>query len=120
MSVDLTIQVPDELGRRLEPFRDRLAELLERGLREVSAESQGSLKDENSIITVLASQPTPDQVLAVGPSAEMQARVGELLSRGKQGVLSRSEEVELEKYFLLEHLVRLAKGHALEQLARGG
>jgi hypothetical protein len=120
MSVDFTIRVPDELGRRLEPFRDRLAELLERGLRDLLAESHGNLGDENAIIAVLASQPTPDQVLAVGPSAEMQARVSELLSRGKNGVLSRSEEVELEKYLLLEHLVRVAKGRALEQLARGG
>jgi hypothetical protein len=78
MSVDVTIRVPDELGRQLEPFRDRLAEVLERGLQHVLAESASSPSDENAVITVLASQPTPDQVLAIGPSAEMQTRVSEL------------------------------------------
>jgi hypothetical protein len=120
MSVDITIRVPDELGRRLERFQDRLPELLERGLREVLAETEAGLGDEKAIIAVLASRPTPEQVLAIGPSDEMQARVSELLSRDKDGALSRTEEAELEKYLVLEHLVRLAKARAYEQLAHGG
>jgi hypothetical protein len=119
MSVDITIRVPDDLGRRLEQFRDRLPEVLERGLREIQEQPDATAADEQAIISVLASRPTPDQVVAIRPSAEMQARVSELLSRSKDGQLSRAEEIELERYLLLEHLVRLAKTHALEQLARG-
>jgi hypothetical protein len=38
MTVEITIQVPDELGQELQQVRDRLPEVLARGLREVLAE----------------------------------------------------------------------------------
>jgi hypothetical protein len=117
MTVDITIQVPDVLGQRLRRFRERLPEILERGLREMLAEKPGEFQDENAIIELLTSQPTPEQVLAIRPSPELQARVSELLGRNKEGELSRQEETELERYLTLEHLVRLAKAHAHEQLA---
>ena len=119
MSVDITIRVPDELGQQLERFRDRLPEILERGLRDVLAEADAVPRDADAIIAVLASRPMPEQVLALRPSAEMQSRVSELLNRSKDGTLPRAEEAELERYLVLEHLVRLAKAHALEQLAPG-
>ena len=50
----------------------------------------------------------------------MQARVSELLRRSKADGLSREEEVELDRYRYLEHLVRLAKARALEQISPGG
>ena len=120
MSVDITIRVPDDLGRELERFRDRLPELLERGLREVAAEADAEFGDAEAIIAVLASRPTAEQVLALRATADMQSRVDELLHRSKDGALSRAEEAELEKYLVLEHLVRLAKARALEHLAPGG
>jgi hypothetical protein len=40
----------------------------------------------------------------------------ELLDRNKSGILLRSEEVELDRYLLLEHWVRLAKAHAYRQV----
>lgn len=119
MSIDITIRVPDELGHRLDRFRDRLPEVLERGLRDIQAEGGVSYADENAIIAALASRPTPEQVLTISPSAELQARVSELLSRSKQGALSQPEAIELERYLLLEHLVRVAKARALEDRACG-
>jgi hypothetical protein len=117
MTVDITIQVPDVLGQQLRRFRERLPEILERGLREMLAETPGEFQDENAIIELLTSQPAPEQVLAIRPSPELQARVSELLDRNKEGELSRQEETELERYLTLEHLVRLAKAHAHKQLA---
>ena len=35
MAVKITISVPDELGKRLQAYRERLPELLERGLRDI-------------------------------------------------------------------------------------
>jgi len=112
----ITIQVPPVLERRLRPFRERLPELLERGLREVAAEESGTFQDENTIMEILTSNPTSEQVLALRPSPELQTRVSELLARSKGGELPRREEAELERYLTLEHLVRLAKGHAAQQL----
>lgn len=117
MSVDITIRVPDDLGRQLEQYRDRLAELLERGLRDLQVEAAADESTETEIIAVLASQPTPQQVLAIRSSDGVQGRVSDLLYRSKSGGLSRAEEVELDRHLNLEHLVRLAKAHALEQLS---
>jgi hypothetical protein len=114
MSVDITIRVPDELGRQLERYHDRLPELLARGLRDI--EDVG-LSDEQNIIGVLTSQPTPEEVLALKPSDELQARVSDLLHRSSDGGLSQAEESELDRYMYLEHLVRLAKIRALEQIS---
>jgi len=96
----------------LRPFQERLPEVLERGLREVLLEETKGFKDEHTIIELLTSQPTPEQVLDIRPSPELQARVSELLDRNRIGVLSRQEETELERYLTLEHLVRLAKAYA--------
>jgi hypothetical protein len=72
------------------------------------------------VVAVLTSQPTPEQVLALNPSDAMQARVSDLLRRSKAEGLSRAEESELDRYLYLEHLVRLAKARALDQIPPGG
>ena len=115
--MEITIQLPETLGQALQPFQDRLPEVVERGLRELLAESQVEFKDENQIMELLVSQPRPEQVLALKPSPEFQARVSDLLQRNKQGQLSAKESAELERHLMLEHLVRLAKAHAYRQLS---
>jgi len=117
MSMQITIEVPDALEQQVQRFRTRLSEALERGLREMSAEESADFKDETAITDLLSSQPTPKQVLAIRPSPELQARVSDLLYRSKQGELSRQEESDLDRYLLLEHIVRLAKARAYQQLA---
>lgn len=116
MSVAITVQVPDTLAQRLEQFNDRLPDILERGLRDLLIESTSMIQDEQTIIEILASQPAPEQVLALRPSPELQSRMSMLLARSKESTLSRSEERELERYLTLEHLVRMAKAHAYQQL----
>ena len=44
--------------------------------------------------------------------------LSDLLLRGKEGMLLAQEATELERYLLLEHLVRLAKVHAAKRLAQ--
>jgi len=118
MTLEITIRVPDALAPQIQRFRDRLPEALERGLREVAAEkTEQPWDDENAILSLLASQPTPEQVLALRPSPEFQARVSDLLDRYKREALSRQEEAELERALTVEHLVRLAKAHAYQRLA---
>jgi len=122
MTVEITIQVPDTLGQQLQRVRERLPEILERGLREVLAEralteKSKDFQDENAIMELLTSQPSPEQVLSIRPSPGLQACVSELLRRNKEGELSHQEEAELERHLTLEHLVRLAKAHAYKQLA---
>ena len=119
MTVQITIEVPDSLGKQLRRFQDRLPEALERGIRELEAnEEPENFQDESQIVALLVSQPSPEQVLGIRPSPEFQARVSDLLARNKINALSRSEEAELERYLTLEHLVRLAKAHAFQQLSK--
>jgi hypothetical protein len=113
----ITIDIPDDLAQRLQQFQSQLPQVLELGLQEFqSQQRQSNFLDEQDIITLLASQPTPEQILAIRPSPEFQTRVSNLLAQSKAGALSAKGEAELERYLTLEHLVRLAKTHALTQL----
>jgi hypothetical protein len=116
--MQITIEVPNDLGQKLQQFRDRLPEVLARGLYELMAETS-QVQDENAIVELLVSQPSPQQVLAIRPSPELQARVSELLDRNKRGELSRHGEAELERCLMLEHVVRLAKAYAYRRLHKG-
>ncbi|MGB0560679.1 MAG: hypothetical protein ACPGVO_02610 [Spirulinaceae cyanobacterium] len=113
----ITIDIPDDLAERLKPFQIQLPEVLELGLQEIQLQQRpAEFLDEQAIITRLATQPTPEQILAIRPSSELQLRISELLNQSKAGTLDAKGETELERYLTLEHLVRLAKTHALSQL----
>lgn len=114
MTMQITIEVPDTLGRQLQNIRERWPEILERGLRELSTEQAAEFEDANAILEMLASQPTPEQVLALRPSQALQTRVSALLDKNKHHELSHRDELDLDRYLLLEHLVRLAKAHAYQ------
>ena len=117
MTIEITIQVPDTLGQQLQQLHDRLPEVLERGLRDVLAEETGSPHDERAIIAILTNQPAPEQVLAIRPSSELQSRSSELQERSKHGMLTTQECTELDRYLLLEHMVRIAKANAYRRLS---
>lgn len=114
----ITIEVPDKLGRRLRLYQDRLPELLELGLREVQPIPGDTLQDVETILNLLASRPTPEEILAIRPSDELQTRFSDLIARRKTGDIPHDEELELERYLMLEHLVRLAKAQALHSLGK--
>ncbi|HBE19710.1 MAG TPA: hypothetical protein DEG17_24115 [Cyanobacteria bacterium UBA11149] len=114
--MQITLEVSDELGRQLQQFPDRWQEVLSRGLQELLREQSANFIDEKQIIDLLASQPTPEEILAIKPSAEFQSRVSDLLGQSKAGTLSAKGEAELERYLTIEHLVRLAKARAFEKL----
>lgn len=85
--------------------------------KDANNKQQNSLNQvEETIMQVLTSNPTPEQVMALHPSPEFQAQVSELLARSKQGQLSSQEELKLERYLTLEHLVRLAKAYAAKRM----
>lgn len=116
---ELIISVSDSLASRLQPFADSLPQLLEQGINDLEAESMPELPDDEAkIIGLLASNPTPEEVLALQPSSQLQAHASRLLADSKAGVLSRQGEAELAQIMLLERLVRLAKANAHKRLAQ--
>jgi hypothetical protein len=117
MSTAVVLDLPDALAAQINQEKEHVPGILERGFRELQMERTGSAQAIDEIIAVLASQPTPEEILALHPSPQLQARVSELLAGSKNGKLSHSEEIELERYLTIEHLVRMAKSHAYQQLA---
>ncbi len=86
--MQITLEVPDLLGEKLQqlgggmhPLGNRLPEALDRALWELTIE-------------LLASQPSPEAILAIRPTPALQIRMSQLLDRNKSGTLSRLEEVE--------------------------
>jgi hypothetical protein len=62
---------------------------------------------------VLASLPTPEEILALRPGEQLQRRIERLLEKNREEGLTAAEEREWQHYQYLEHLVRIAKARAL-------
>jgi hypothetical protein len=116
--MQITVEVPDNLVSKLRQFDNRLSEVLERGIQELQNDQLANFQDEAEIIELLASQPTPEEILTIRPTLALQERMSTLLAQSKAGNLTRQEEIELERYLALEHLVRLAKASAYKQLRK--
>jgi len=112
--VQLTIEVPDELAFRLQPNQNRLVEIIELGLREITP-AEYTLHSE--LIEFLASGPTPQNIVSFQPSADVTTRVIELLEKNKDGSLNAAEQVELDQYETLDYLMTLVKARARVHLA---
>jgi len=109
--VQLTINIPDELARRLQPELERLEQVIARGLYKPWSESSGLRREVTSF---LGRGPTPEEILAFRPSDATVARSQELLQRSKEGKLSAMVEAELDEMAELDHLVSLIKAEALQ------
>src|SRR5690242_16629257 len=78
------------------------------------ASSPSQLADASEVLELLATLPSPEETLALRPSAKLQARMTELLEKNRTSGLTPEEREEMRHYEYAEHLVRLAKGRALE------
>jgi hypothetical protein len=61
------------------------------------------------ILNFLTSQPTPEQIAAFRPTAEMQDRLRSLLARNQAGGLTPAEQQEIDEYERIEHLIVMLK-----------
>ena len=71
----------------------------------------------DEIVDFIASGTTPDQVASFRPSEESKAEVAELIHKEKTAGLSAEEKASLNIYLQLEHIMRLAKARAHQNLA---
>jgi hypothetical protein len=104
--VEITIEVPESLAEQLASVRDRLPEVLARGLGQLS-----SVPNEvyRYILEFLASNPSPEAILHFKPTPQMQERISELLEKNRTGQLTRAESAELDEYERIEHCIRMLK-----------
>lgn len=108
--VSLTIEVPETLAERLEQVRPRLSEVLALGLQELSPLPNQVYRH---VLEFLASNPTDAELVEFGPTAEMQARVSDLLDQDRIRGLTAAEDQELEEYTRIDHFITMLKARAL-------
>jgi hypothetical protein len=114
--MNITLTLPDDLATRLRPIEDHLPQLLELGLREWQARGGPGFGGLTGLLETLAALPSPEEVLALRPSPELQERIDHLLEKSQAGGLSPEEQREWQLYEYAEHLVRLAKARAALKL----
>jgi hypothetical protein len=112
----ITIQIPDELASRLRQRSAEIPQILELGLREVEAQGQLQFDGAADVLEFLAGLPSPDEVLALRPSALLQSHIDALLEKSRAEGLTVAEEEDWRQIESLEHLVRMAKAKAVQRL----
>jgi hypothetical protein len=110
--MEITLTIPEELAAQLHQQKD-FTQILELGLRELNTQTALGFRGAAEVIEKLASLPTPQQVLELRPSPELQKRIEMLLEKNRTAQLSEQEQQEWASYEFTEHIVRLAKAHAL-------
>ena len=108
----VTLDLPEELAADLSRFPEQSASIVAAGLREVSVPVGGQFHGLAQVLDKLAELPAPQEVLALRPSEELQARIGELLAKNRDTGLDTIEKAEWQRYEAVEHLVRMAKARA--------
>jgi len=101
----ITLEIPDELSEQLAQIGDRLPELLALSLQQPPLPA----RIYQYILNFLASEPTPKEILAFRPTAEMQSRLQTLLTRNQAGEITATEQEELDEYERIENLMVMLK-----------
>lgn len=114
MPISLTID--DSLAHQLKPYESNLAEILELGIREWTARSDGGYSGVRSVLEKLAELPGPKEVLALRPNPHLQERLEILLEKNRTIGWSLEDQKEWDQFQYVEHLVRLAKTSAARKL----
>ena len=127
--IELTIQVSDDVARRLEPIRGHLPKLLTQIAEVVpshlspaapSLDVAGPADHSTAYVEVidfLAHRPTLQEIVAFKVSPEAQARLCTLLDKNREDTLTDIEQAELDVYEQIEHVMILLKARAHAALA---
>jgi hypothetical protein len=113
----ITLDLPESVASRLPKHRGDAARVVAARLRR----KESVLETEFAGIMRKLSKPLPPrEILRLRLSAVAQARVDDLLAKGKNKGLSRAEEQEWRFFEMADHLVRMAKLKAAEEVGVPG
>ncbi len=110
--IQMTLQVPDDLARRIEPIGSWLPTIIELSL--VGFKTV-AIAAATEVIQFLAENPTPQAVIDYHISEQAQARLQRLLVLNESGILSADEQLELDELERLEHIVVMLKAQVANQ-----
>ena len=112
--IEMTMQIPDKLARRLKPMSSWLSTVLEFSL--VGFKTP-AIQIASEIIDFLSEGPSPSEVAAYTVSERAQERTRRLLALNEAGMLSEEERRELDEMEQIEHIMVLLKAQVRQQLA---
>jgi hypothetical protein len=110
--VQLTMQVPDELARRIQPMSAWLPTIIELSLIGFKTLATAA---STEVIEFLSKNPSPKEVLDYHVSDTAQARLQRLLTLNEAGSLSEAEQLELDELQRLEHVIVMLKARIAKQ-----
>lgn len=110
--IQMTMQVPDDLARRIEPIGSWLPTIIELSLVGFKTIAVAAATE---VIQFLAQNPTPKEVIDYHISEQAQARLQRLLVLNESGILSEDEQLELDELERLEHIVVMLKAQVANQ-----
>ena len=104
----LTVEVPEYLAEKVQPFSRWLAAILEISVLPLKTQAAEVARD---IVQFLASNPSEAEVLQLELSPVAKERAQRLLIISDAGALKAEETQELEELEKLEHIVVMLKMH---------
>ena len=120
LRMKVTLDLPDEYAGHLPSKEAELAEVLSAGLRSWRGRKTREIEKLEEVVEMLAGLPSPEEVLALHPSARLAERTAALLDKNRGEGLTGEEQGEWEQIMRGEHLVRIAKARALAKLKADG
>ncbi|MFN0079028.1 MAG: hypothetical protein ACKVY0_21410 [Prosthecobacter sp.] len=113
--MQVTLDLPESIAKRLPTEPGQLISILERGLRDVWSATAGAGRE---VIEFLASGPTPAAIVTFKPSAQLAERSRDLLEKSTAGSLAPEEVAELDELAQLDSLVSILKAEARKKLTQ--
>ncbi|MBM3239180.1 hypothetical protein FJZ31_23035 [Candidatus Poribacteria bacterium] len=111
--VQLTMQVSDELAKQIQPIGSWLPTIIELSLIGFKTLATATATE---VIQFLSKAPSPQDVLNYHVSKQAQGRLRRLLALNEAGMLSETEQLELDELQRLEHIVIMLKAQIAAQL----
>lgn len=71
----------------------------------------------DTVLDLLASTPTPEQIVAYQPPEALQERLSDLLAQNRSGGLSSAEQTELEEFLRMNRFMSRLKLKARHKLS---
>ena len=113
----VTLTLSDELATQLQSLsEDEIPRVLELGLRRRNGVTCDEFDGLSDLLEALVNLPTPDEIIALKPSATLQQRIDDMLEKNRTVGLTPDEEQWWNQYEYVEHLVRIAKAKAALKL----
>lgn len=109
----LTVDISDKVAAQIAPMQRWLSTILELTLLGLRTPAIATVTE---IVEFLAQDPTPQEIFRYHVSERAQMRMRQLLALNREGLLSESEQLELDEMEKIQHIVIMFKADIAEQI----